>query len=68
MGGKGRCIQVLVGKPEASRPLEDTDVHGRIMSKLILKKWDGSMNWIDLAQHKDRCQGLVSVVINLHIS
>jgi hypothetical protein len=30
----------LVGKPEGKRPLEEPDVDGKIILKLIFKKWD----------------------------
>jgi hypothetical protein len=29
--------------------LEDPGVDGRIILKWILKKWDGGMDWIDMA-------------------
>jgi hypothetical protein len=34
--------------------LKDPDVDGRIIFKLIFEKWDGGMDWIDLAQDRDR--------------
>ena len=34
--------------------LKDTDVDGRTILKWTLKKWDGDMDWIDLAQERDR--------------
>jgi hypothetical protein len=35
--------------------LEDPYVDGRIILKWIFKKWDGmAMDWIDLAQDRDR--------------
>ena len=42
--------------------LEDPDVDGRIILKRIFRKWDGSMDWIDLAQNKDRWRPLVNRV------
>ena len=33
--------------------LEDPGVDGRIILRLILKKQDGGMGWIDLAQDRD---------------
>jgi hypothetical protein len=33
--------------------LEDPGIDGRIILKWILKKWDG-MDWIDMAQDRDR--------------
>jgi hypothetical protein len=34
--------------------LESPDIDGRIILKWILRKWDGGMGWIDLAQDTDR--------------
>jgi len=49
--------------------LEDPGVDGRIMLKWISKKCDvGGMDWIDLAQDRDRWQALVNAVMNLRAS
>jgi hypothetical protein len=34
--------------------LGEPGVDGRIILKWIFKKWDGSMDWIELAQDRDR--------------
>jgi hypothetical protein len=47
--------------------LEDPDVDGRITVKWISKKWDGGMDWIDLAQNRDRWRDLVNAVMNLRV-
>jgi hypothetical protein len=45
--------------------LDDRDVDGRIILKCISEKWDGDIDWIDLAEVRDKWRALVSVVINL---
>jgi hypothetical protein len=47
--------------------LEDPGVDGRIILKLIFNKWDGGMDWIDMAQDKDRWRVLVNAVMNLRV-
>jgi hypothetical protein len=48
--------------------LEDPGVDGRIILKWIFKKWDGGgMDWIYMAQDRDRCRALVSTVMNLRV-
>jgi len=32
---------------------------------LIFRKWDGDMDWTDLAQDRDRWRDLVNAVMNL---
>jgi hypothetical protein len=45
--------------------LEDPGVGGRKILKWILKKWDGGMDWIELAQDRNRWRALVNAVVNL---
>jgi hypothetical protein len=49
--------------------LEDPGVDGRIILKWIFKKWDGGggMDWIDIAQDRDRWRALVSAIMNLQV-
>jgi hypothetical protein len=47
--------------------LEDLGLDGRIILKWILKKWVGGMDWIDLAQDRDRWRALVNAVMNLRV-
>jgi len=48
--------------------LEDAGVDGKIILKLSFRKWDGGMDWIDLAQDTDRWRSLVEAVMNLEVS
>jgi hypothetical protein len=47
--------------------LEDPGVDGRIILIWIFKKWDGGMDWIDMAQDRDRWRAVVSAVMNLRV-
>jgi hypothetical protein len=42
-------------------------VDGRIILKRIFKTWDGGMNWIQLAQDRDRWWALANAVMNLRV-
>jgi hypothetical protein len=47
--------------------LEDPGVDGRIILKWIFEKWDGGMDWIYLAQDRDRWRAVVNAVMNLRV-
>jgi hypothetical protein len=47
--------------------LEDVSVDGRIILKWIFKKWDGGMDWIDMAQDRNRWRAVVSAVMILRV-
>jgi hypothetical protein len=34
--------------------LEEPGVDGRILLRWVFRKWDGVMDWIDLAEDRDR--------------
>jgi hypothetical protein len=47
--------------------LEYPGVDGRIILKWILETWDGGMDWIDLAEDRDKWRALVNKVMNLRV-
>jgi hypothetical protein len=47
---------------------EDPGVDGRIILKCIFDKWNGGLDWVGLAQDRDRRRAVVSEVMNLPVS
>jgi hypothetical protein len=47
--------------------LRDPSVDGRIILKWIFKKWDGSMDRLELAQDRDRWLAVVNAGMNLRV-
>jgi hypothetical protein len=67
-GGEGRRIGVLVGKPEGKSPLGRPRRRWEDNIKICLQEGKcGSMDWIELAQDRDRWRALVNAVINLRV-
>jgi hypothetical protein len=61
-GGKKGAYSVLVGDLTECDQLADPGVDGRIILKLIFEKWDGGMDWIELAQDRDSWRAVVNAV------
>jgi hypothetical protein len=67
--GERRCAcRVLVGRPEENRLLGRPRHRMEDNIKMHLQdvEW-GDMDWIDLAQGRDRWRDLVNVVMNLRV-
>jgi hypothetical protein len=67
--GKGRCAyRILVGRPEGRRPLGRPRHRWEDNTKMDLQEvgWE-SVDWIDMAQDRDRWRALVNAVMNLRV-
>ena len=67
-GERGSVYRVVVWKREGKNHLEDPGVDGRIILRWIFRIWDGSMDWIDLAQDTNMWLAHVNVVMKLQVS
>jgi len=68
MGERRGVYRVLVGKPERKRPLGRPRHSWEDYIKMDLQEVGrGGMDWIDLAQDRDRWRALVSTVMNLRV-
>jgi len=67
-GEKRGIYSVVVGKPEGKRPLRRSRLRWEDNIKMDLqKKGCSCMNWIKLAQDRDRWRARVNAVVNLRV-
>jgi hypothetical protein len=66
MGEKTNVYRLLVGKPEGKRPLGRRRWVDNIRMDLGEVGWDG-VDWIGLAQDRNRWRALVNSVLNLWV-
>ena len=68
MGERKGVYRVLVGKPEGKRPLGRPRHRWEDNIQMDLQEVGcGDMDWIELAQDKDRWQALVTTVMNFQV-
>jgi hypothetical protein len=66
--GEGRGVyKVLVGKPEGKRPLWCRCTWEDDIKMDLQEVGYGGMDWIEMAQDRDRWRGLVNAVMNLRV-
>jgi hypothetical protein len=68
--GEGRNVcRVLVGKPKGKRPLGRPRRRWENGIKMDLREigWGGGVEWIHLAQDRDRWRAVVNAVMNLGV-
>jgi hypothetical protein len=66
MGEKRGAYRILVGRPEGRRQLGRPRRRWMILN-WFFKRWDGGMNWIELAQNRGRWRAVVNVAMNLRV-
>jgi hypothetical protein len=68
MGERRGAYRALVGKPEGRRPLGRPRRRWEDNIKMDLREveWEG-MDWINLAQDRDRWRALVNAIMNLRV-
>jgi hypothetical protein len=68
MGEERNLYKVLVGTPEGKRPLRRPRRRWKDGIRMDLKEIGlGSVDWIRLAQDRDRWRAVVSAVMNLRV-
>jgi hypothetical protein len=66
MGEERKVYKVLVGKPRGKRPLGRPRRRWEVGIRMDLREIGlGGVDWIRLAQDRDRWQAVVSAVMNL---
>jgi hypothetical protein len=67
VGERRGAYRALVGKPEGGRPLGRPRRRWEDNIKMDLREVGWGMDWIDLAQDRDRWRALVYMVMNLRV-
>jgi len=65
MGRRKVGVGLWMGNLKDRDHLQDSDLEWRIILRWIIKKWNGSIDWVNLAQDRDRWRALVNSIMNL---
>jgi hypothetical protein len=68
MGEKRGAYRIVVGRPEGRRPLGRPRRRWEDNIKMDLQDVGWGMDWIELAQDRDRWWALVDAVMNLRVA
>jgi hypothetical protein len=68
MGEKRGAYRILVGRPEGRRQLGRPRRRWENGIKMGIQKVGWGMDWIELAQDRDRWRALVNSVMNLRVA
>jgi hypothetical protein len=66
-GVKREACRILVGRPEERRPLGRLRRRWEDNIKMDFQEVGWGMDWIELAQDRDRWQAVVNAVMNLRV-
>jgi hypothetical protein len=47
--------------------MDDPVVDGRVTLRSVFRKWVGGMDWIDVAEDRERWRALVNAIMNLRV-
>jgi hypothetical protein len=67
MGEKRGAYRILVRRPEGRRPLGRFRRRWEYNIKMDIEEVGWGMDWIELAQDRDRLRALVNAVMNLRV-